>query len=500
MNQLTEEQIEKYYKGKYQQCPLCETNNQISTLGAGFRSCDECKGIFCFYCQATFQTQFEAFEHFLAYHKKDVCNNFQTSDLNKAVKDNYFIFFRFFKGNQEKITLPITYIDSVLEVKWRLYWLLNLDIQKARFIFAGKYLSNERILCHYGLQKESTCLIRMNEEPNLSIYVTVLNDQIREVKKIQTSRFRKKTTKMVAKYREYQLIEIDTKKFDNPEAQFNQFRIDLEKISNIPSREQIFFANGRRVFLKTVKQFSEFCQNQEQLFSLNVISINDFQKLNTFSSFSIDFLQFFKSQVDGDVKIGEYLVHQCFIEKRLSRNIEEINKILLKKNAFTQKQIYHFLKWIYSGKLNHLPSILPIFKKFKIKNVKEIDYMLAFKQLYEDVESKDFLMKTNNENENENEKEIKIHKFILWARCGVYKTMFQNLNENEKNISSITDFTSKSLQSIEMLLKFLYTNDFILTSNKNANLICDELKDAPEYYQFNENSIFKDLLYKQTNN
>ncbi|KAJ3450715.1 speckle-type poz protein [Anaeramoeba flamelloides] len=505
METLSEKKFQELLLKKYQQCPNCKQHNQINSLGAGFRSCDACGAIYCFYCLKQFETQFSAFQHFLCSHQNRLSEGFVIKNKEKFLVRNYNIFVKGSPNTSEVFTLRACFDDTVLETLWRIHWLNNSVIKKHKFIFAGKYLERDRIFCHYSIQRESTVYLVERNTNKQEIRVTTLNDKNRKIIPMWNRSSIK--SKSPPKYKDYIAFSIDLPQTNENENEnendpmnykecFLSFQKQIKTISEIPTEHQVFFANGKRIVLNRVVEFVQFLNDPEQYLNLNVIHFNDFHKLSLFSSFSIDFLKLFKSQVDGDAKIGEFLVHKCLVEKRLSRSLEEIQNTLFNKKTFNNKQIYHFLKWIYSDKLNHLSSILPILKEFKIRDPKEMDYTLAFKQLYEDEDSKDFFIKVNDgEDEDENQVQtIKVHRFILWARCGVYKTMFQNLNEKEKNINSIQDFSKKSIESLEILIKYLYTNRIQFTGDNDPELVCEELHDVQEYYQLNENTHFRYLL------
>ncbi|KAJ6233634.1 btk-binding protein-related [Anaeramoeba flamelloides] len=144
--------------------------------------------------------------------------------------------------------------------------------------------------------------------------------------------------------------------------------------------------------------------------------------------------------------------------------------------------------------------------------------------------------KKENEKEKEKEKNIKdndeeeyekipVHKLILLIRSGLFQELFQNLNENEnkneneneneneKNFNNIKDYTGKSKESYQLLIKYLYTNkidlmdlnfnhedkEIFLQKIQNSKynpqktklkfkFLIGELQELIKYYKINEGS------------
>ncbi|KAJ3436092.1 hypothetical protein M0812_18138 [Anaeramoeba flamelloides] len=117
--------------------------------------------------------------------------------------------------------------------------------------------------------------------------------------------------------------------------------------------------------------------------------------------------------------------------------------------------------------------------------------------LFNDEDSKDFTLLIKNdddddddedeeEDEDEDEyEEIPVHKIILLTRSGLFREMFENITEESK---SVKDYSGKSIESIEILIKYFYTEKIELTADHDPLLVIEELEDSIEYYQLNENS------------
>ncbi|KAJ6247966.1 ras-related protein rab5-like [Anaeramoeba flamelloides] len=213
----------------------------------------------------------------------------------------------------------------------------------------------------------------------------------------------------------------------------------------------------------------------------------------------LDFYDLFKSEILCDEKIQKIPVHKLFLEKRLSM---EFNKIAESLKNISKETVNLFLDWAY-GKTEYpnkeVTNLLS--QHFNITDLENFNLSRTLNDLYRDDESKDFklLVQTNIDEENEEDKEfedIPIHKFVLLARSGLFREMFQNLDKKQKQINQIKDYTGKSIESLEILIKFFYTNLIEFTADDDQELVLEELADAHEYYQLNEKSTLKKLLDK----
>ncbi|KAJ6233053.1 btk-binding protein-related [Anaeramoeba flamelloides] len=224
---------------------------------------------------------------------------------------------------------------------------------------------------------------------------------------------------------------------------------------------------------------------------------------------SSDFELFFANKKFSDTFLGskeyEITCHKLILECRTKLKIEDIQKIFI-QNSSTKEEIITFLRWVYYGEQSNSTLLKKVFDSLNLTfspndNLLENDLI----RLFNDEDSKDFslLIKDDEEeeydeeeDEEENFEEIPVHKFILLARSGLFREMFENLNEKEKEISEIKDYSGKSIDSIEILIKFFYTNKIELTADHDPILILEELSDAVEYYQLNEDSSLTDELAK----
>ncbi|KAJ3448856.1 btk-binding protein-related [Anaeramoeba flamelloides] len=221
-----------------------------------------------------------------------------------------------------------------------------------------------------------------------------------------------------------------------------------------------------------------------------------------------DFVNLLKSGKFTDTSIGSsenaVKCHKLLIELRTGLKINVIQQIM-KDNNFTKEQINVFLKWVYSDEISYNNAIQGVFNSLNIAFPINKDNTLenTLLKLYEDEDSKDFniLVKIDDDDDNddddeedEEEEEIPVHKLILMARSGLFREMFENIQEMGNN--SVRDYSHKSIESLEVLIKYFYTNKIELTADDDPQLIVEELEDSIEYYQLNQDSNFKIELQK----
>ncbi|KAJ6229547.1 btk-binding protein-related [Anaeramoeba flamelloides] len=221
---------------------------------------------------------------------------------------------------------------------------------------------------------------------------------------------------------------------------------------------------------------------------------------------SPDFELFFANKKFTDTFLGskeyEITCHKLIIECRTKLKIEDIQKVFI-QNSSTKEEINTFLRWVYYDEQSNSKELKSVFDSLNLTfspndNLLKNDLI----RLFNDEDSKDFSLlikddeEEDEEDEEENFEEIPVHKFILLARSGLFREMFENLNEKEKEITEIKDYSGKSIDSLEILIKFFYTNKIELTADHDPILIVEELADAVEYYQLNQESNLTEELEK----
>ncbi|KAJ6230115.1 btk-binding protein-related [Anaeramoeba flamelloides] len=208
-----------------------------------------------------------------------------------------------------------------------------------------------------------------------------------------------------------------------------------------------------------------------------------------------DLSDLFEKKYETDQSIHGIEVHRVMLENRLDRNFDDIKKIL--QGNFTKEETFDIMKWVYKEKF--LSQKITEKLKQYFENLNTIDLHKKsikndFLKLYKDEDSKDFkiLVPIDDDDDDDEDdddedafEEIPVHKFILLARSGLFREMFKNVTEESKFVK---DFSSKTIESLEILIKYLYTDKIELTADDDPELVVEELSDAKEYYQLNKHS------------
>ncbi|KAJ3430864.1 btk-binding protein-related [Anaeramoeba flamelloides] len=230
-----------------------------------------------------------------------------------------------------------------------------------------------------------------------------------------------------------------------------------------------------------------------------------------------DFRTFYKDQQLGEISIKsigshstESLLHcfQILVETRTGTQIKQIED-LFKEKTFSEEETNAFLEWAFVDQITNKVSLNTVFESLNLNFPPENSLESDLLKLYKNESSKDFniLVKEDDDDDEEDEdgnevdedegfEEIPVHKFILITRSGLYRDLFNNVNEKEKNMRQVKDFSGKSIESLEILIKYFYTNKIELTADDDPQLIAEELEDAVEYYQLSNNSNFNQELNK----
>ncbi|KAJ6226422.1 btk-binding protein-related [Anaeramoeba flamelloides] len=211
-----------------------------------------------------------------------------------------------------------------------------------------------------------------------------------------------------------------------------------------------------------------------------------FQK--KYNSLSNDLLNFLKckTNISSDLKVFKYYLHRVLVRIRTGQTINNLLSIF---RQFPKAHQKIFLIWIYSGIvleqkiIKKFCSQLQIMKKFK--NNKE-SFVNDMQTLSLDLNSCDFYICSKDGGR------VPAHKFILYARTGLFRGLFDSINENS---NQVTDYSGRSSKSIKIFVHYLYT-ETILEEQLTLDLI-NELIEAEGFYQLSENSSFKSKLLQK---
>ncbi|KAJ6231590.1 claret [Anaeramoeba flamelloides] len=222
---------------------------------------------------------------------------------------------------------------------------------------------------------------------------------------------------------------------------------------------------------------------------------------NNYSLLSKDLLQLFRSETNfSDSSVKEVKFHKILVESRIGKPRKLIEQVL---NEYPKEQIIDFIEWVYSGKMHNSKQqlIKEICVKFGITDPKHKSLQNDLLILFKDQDSKDFniLVKGDDDDDDDDDEEsyeeIPVHKFLLLARSGLFRDMFQNINEKEQ-FNSVKDYSGKSIESIEVLVGYFYTNAINVTADHDSEFIFEELQDSGEYYQLSNIKHFGYQLKK----
>ncbi|KAJ3447749.1 ankyrin repeat and btb/poz domain-containing protein 2-like protein [Anaeramoeba flamelloides] len=147
--------------------------------------------------------------------------------------------------------------------------------------------------------------------------------------------------------------------------------------------------------------------------------------------------------------------------------------------------------------LNNLqsPKFNPPKNKSNSNNFKIVDENnLRNSQNYSQTNVRNNFGNINNDNNTNNLKTEncvikKVHKFVLHARSGLFKSMFQSIKNIEKQI---TDYSYRSLKFWDIFLEYLYTGEI---QRKHINeKVLEELMDAENFFQLNSNESLSEYI------
>ncbi|KAJ3427286.1 btk-binding protein-related [Anaeramoeba flamelloides] len=187
----------------------------------------------------------------------------------------------------------------------------------------------------------------------------------------------------------------------------------------------------------------------------------------------LDMKEFQDSGLFADLEILDQKVHSSILKWRTGKEGTDATEIL---KTFSEKHINQFLDWCYLCDATNIKLLQEVAKAFDF-----------------DEDSKDFEILVKDDDEiNEELIAIPVHKWVIQARSGLFREMFQNINE-EKN--QVKDFSELGPDSMEIFIKFLYTNTVELTADHVPEFVLQDLEIVPEYYKLNEKEIFSEQIH-----
>ncbi|KAJ6227732.1 regulator of chromosome condensation [Anaeramoeba flamelloides] len=276
----------------------------------------------------------------------------------------------------------------------------------------------------------------------------------------------------------------------------------------LKSESNNYYSSGTQNQMQSVENYSKeqcnllkvpnFIKNSEYTIACGVSSTFIYPKkgqntsINNFCSLSIN-------GTFTDMEIQGINFHQSFLEFRIGQPIKKIISVI---EILTKKEIEIFRSWVYSDLYLYNSVVKKALEKLGITDLKVKKFSNDLARYYNDEDSKDFIILVPVEDDDDDDEgeeefeEIYVHKIVLLGRSGLFREMFKNVKEIS---NTVTEFSHKTIESLELLIKYFYTNKIVLTADDDPELVYEELSDAKEYYQLDKNSNFSFELNKIKN-
>ncbi|KAJ6236877.1 hypothetical protein M0813_27622 [Anaeramoeba flamelloides] len=183
---------------------------------------------------------------------------------------------------------------------------------------------------------------------------------------------------------------------------------------------------------------------------------------------------------------NKFSVHKTILRARLKdqKRVELLEEILVN---YSDEDVESFLRWIYSGIVGKLEKKVVLNRICKQIDYKSVDwksttkgFLSDLKELYHDDKSKNFSIVVHGI-------EVRVHKEIIMARSELYRQMYLNTYEE---CTKVTDYSDRSLPTMKVFVKYLYTDKIDLTEDGygyyEQKEIMQELDDAQNFYQLSD--------------
>ncbi|KAJ3429129.1 kelch-like protein [Anaeramoeba flamelloides] len=195
------------------------------------------------------------------------------------------------------------------------------------------------------------------------------------------------------------------------------------------------------------------------------------------------------------MEISGIKVHSSMLKLRTDL-LPQYFKSQLEKASLNQEDYQEFVQYIYGQ--DHKINNESVKKSFGVLGLHsgtlpDFGQQLINKFYQNNNNEKDFAILVPDPEEPEEVEAVNIHKIILQARSGLFRNMFNNINDN---ISQVKEYSGKSIDTIEVIVKYLYTNTLEITADMDPQIILEELQDAQEYFQINPKYNFVNELHQ----
>ncbi|KAJ3446287.1 hypothetical protein M0812_08824 [Anaeramoeba flamelloides] len=197
-----------------------------------------------------------------------------------------------------------------------------------------------------------------------------------------------------------------------------------------------------------------------------------------------DFKKLLERKELTDLEIWGNPVHSLLIQARTSTNPSVVKRVL--EQNFTRQDTTLFLNYVYMHSISNLNRLKTITRKFNLPNPEKRTLRNDLLLLYRHEQSKEFKIMV------EETQTIMVHKLILQTRSDLFRNMFLEV-QDKSNL--INDYSGRCADSIQKLVKFLYTDVVELNQNDDPSFVFEELEDVEDYYQLSQGcSMAKELL------
>ncbi|KAJ3452195.1 polyubiquitin [Anaeramoeba flamelloides] len=527
-----------FCEGYFFVCPFCKELGVQCSFNRGSYCCKKCQTKFCYVCGNKLENDLHSLYHWKNTHYnktnkfKPVIQTTKTDYYKKKPNTHQILFL-----TAQTCFLEFEKTDTIGQVKSRVAQVTTCTKIMQRLIWCGKGLENQRRLCDYGINNSKPFhnVLRL-ENQSTKVFYTITDQKTQDLNLSQPSQYRLPYS------------------FVNDFSKEKIFK-HIEKSLNIKSSDQIWLAYGIRIdnlpqdFIKTILAY---LGNNYYL----VLKKCQYGQIDPEFGIALELSDFYQQKEFSDIEINKFKAHSQILYARTRIEPNRLKHIF--ETILTNKEIELFLDWIYGSlPAESNPKILKLWEKVqnehskmikkktvtnkqnnkgnknenekenenekgkgkefkdlpkqkKQGNFEQITKLRSIKEdfewLYKQDTTKDFSIivqneeeenesnydENNDEDELENES-ISVHSIILLIRSGLFRDLFRNV-KNLKN--SVKDFSNISDHSLEILIRFFYTNEINLTADEDPILFLEETSNVFEYYQLSKCSPF-DILFSE---